>query len=60
MGIVLSTLLFASFHVQYGITPATGLVLMIGFVLGALRERTSLTVCILVHFLYNFTSVLLS
>lgn len=60
MGIPLATLLFASFHVQYGITPATLLVLVIGLVLAVLRLRTSLTVCILVHFLYNFVSVLLT
>lgn len=60
MGLVPTTLLFASFHVQYGITPATALVLVIGLILGILRQRTSLTVCILVHFLYNFVSVLLS
>jgi hypothetical protein len=59
MGIALSSLVFASFHVQYGITIATLLVLVFGFILGLLRERTSLTVCIIVHFLYNFTSVLL-
>jgi membrane protease YdiL (CAAX protease family) len=59
MGIPLATLLFASFHVQYGITPATLLVLVIGLVLAVLRQRTSVTVCILVHFLYNFVSVLL-
>jgi membrane protease YdiL (CAAX protease family) len=60
MGIPITALLFASFHVQYGITPATLLVLAIGVVLGVLRQRTSLTVCILVHFLYNFVSVLIS
>lgn len=60
MGIVLTALLFASFHSQYGLTPAALLVLIIGLVLGVLRQRTSLTVCILVHFLYNFVSVLIS
>jgi len=59
MGLPLAALLFASFHVQYGVTPATLLVLAIGVVLGVLRKRTSLTVCILVHFLFNFVSVLL-
>jgi membrane protease YdiL (CAAX protease family) len=59
MGLPLAALLFASFHVQYGITPATLLVLAIGVVLGVLRQRTSLTVCIMVHFLFNFASVLL-
>ncbi len=60
MGLVLTALLFASFHVQYGITPATVLVLFIGLVLGVIRQRASLTACILVHFLYNFISVLIS
>lgn len=59
MGLPLAALLFASFHVQYAVTPATLLVLVIGVVLGVLRQRTSLTVCIMVHFLFNFVSVLL-
>lgn len=59
LGLVPAALLFTSFHVQYAITPATLLVLVIGLVLGVLRQRTSLTVCILVHFFYNFISVLL-
>ena len=58
-GILMSALLFASFHVQYFISLATLLVFVIGLVLGVLRQRTTLAVCILVHFLYNFTSVLL-
>ena len=60
MGIPLTSLLFASFHVQYGITLATLLILIMSVVLGVLRARTSLTVCILVHFLYNFTTVLVA
>jgi membrane protease YdiL (CAAX protease family) len=59
LGILMSAILFASFHVQYFISFATLLVLIIGLVLGVLRKRTSLTVCILVHFLYNFIAVLL-
>lgn len=58
-GLLLSALLFASFHVQYGLSPATLLVFVIGLVLGILRQRTSLTVCMLVHFLYNATLVLM-
>jgi uncharacterized protein len=60
MGIVITSLLFASFHVQYGITPATLLILAMSLILGVLRARTSLSVCVLVHFLYNFTTVLLT
>jgi len=46
--------------VQYGITPATLLILAMSLILGVLRARTSLSVCVLVHFLYNFTTVLLT
>jgi len=60
MGLALASLLFASFHVQYGITPATLLILVMSLILGLLRARTSLSVCVLVHFLYNFTTVLLA
>ena len=56
---LLMALLFASFHVQYGLSPATLLVFVIGIILGVLRQRTSLSVCMLVHFLYNATLVLL-
>jgi membrane protease YdiL (CAAX protease family) len=59
MGIIMSSILFASFHVQYFISFASLLVLIMGLILGLLRKRTSLTVCILVHFLYNFIAVLL-
>ncbi|MCS7055705.1 MAG: CPBP family intramembrane metalloprotease, partial [Thermoflexales bacterium] len=60
MGILLTSLLFTSFHVQYGITPATLLVLAMSVILGLLRRHTSLTVCLLVHFFYNFSVVLLA
>jgi membrane protease YdiL (CAAX protease family) len=59
MGILLTALLFASFHTQYFISVATLLIFVIGLVLGVLRQRTTLAVCILVHFSYNFISVLL-
>ncbi len=59
MGIVMTAILFASFHTQYYISFATLLIFVIGLVLGVLRKRTTLAVCILVHFLYNFASVLL-
>ncbi|HEY3289666.1 MAG TPA: CPBP family intramembrane glutamic endopeptidase [Anaerolineae bacterium] len=59
MGILMAALLFASFHTQYFISMATLLIFVIGLVLGVLRQKTTLAVCILVHFLYNFTSVLL-
>jgi hypothetical protein len=59
-GILMTALVFTSFHTQYFLSVATLVVLIIGVVFGVLRQKTSLTVCILVHFLYNFTSVLLA
>ena len=59
MGLLLTAALFAIFHVQYGFSPATLLVFTIGLVLGVLRQRTSLTVCMMVHFMYNATLVLM-
>ena len=59
MGLVMSAVLFASFHVQYFISPATLLLLVFGLMFGVLRQRTSLTIAILVHFLYNFVSTLI-
>ena len=59
MGVLLSALLFAIFHSQYGFSPATVLVFVMGLVLSVLRQRTSLTVSMLVHFLYNATLVLM-
>ncbi len=58
-GLLLTALLFTIVHSQYGFSPATILILAIALVLGFLRDRTSLTVTILIHFLYNFSSVLL-
>lgn len=54
-----TALLFTVLHSQYGFSPATLLILLIALILGFLRNRTNLTVCILVHFGYNFASALL-
>lgn len=54
-----TALLFTVIHSQYGFSPASLLILAIALVLGVLRSRTNLSVCILVHFSYNFISVLL-
>jgi hypothetical protein len=57
--LLLTSVLFTILHSQYGFSPASLLIFVIAIVLGVLRYRTNLTVCILVHFGYNFTSVLL-
>ena len=53
-GIVFTSLLFAIVHVQYGLTPITLAVFLLGLILGILRQRTNTTVTIFVHFGYNF------
>ncbi len=53
-GIFVSSILFAIVHVQYGLTPITLAVLLLGIILGILRRRTNTTVTIFVHFGYNF------
>ena len=57
--LLLTSVLFTIIHSQYGVSPAVGIIFAIALVLGVLRYRTSLTVCILVHFGYNFVSVML-
>lgn len=57
-GLLITALLFTIIHSQYGFSPATGLVLLIALLLGWLRQRYNLNVPILVHFGYNFLSVL--
>ena len=54
-----TSVLFTILHSQYGFSPASLLIFVIAIVLGVLRYRTNLTVCILVHFGYNFISVML-
>ena len=53
-GIFLTSLLFAVVHIQYGLTPITLVVFILGIILGILRQRTNTTVVIFVHFGYNF------
>lgn len=57
--LLVTSVLFTILHSQYGFSPASVLILVIAIVLGLLRYRTNLTVCILVHFGYNFVSVMM-
>ena len=59
-GLVPTALLFAVAHVQYGITPATLTIFLIGLALGHLRRTTNTSTTIFVHFSYNFLLGLLS
>ncbi len=59
-GLWFTSLLFAIAHVQYGITPVTLVVFIIGLALGRIRQRTNTSVAIFVHFGYNFVLGMLS
>jgi membrane protease YdiL (CAAX protease family) len=59
LGLLLTTVLFAIGHLQYGLTLATLEVFVIGLVLGLMRRWTNTTICIFVHFAYNTATVLL-
>jgi membrane protease YdiL (CAAX protease family) len=52
-GLVLSAVLFALVHSQYGISLATVVVLGLGLVLGWERKRYNTTTTIITHALYN-------
>lgn len=60
LGLVLAAVLFAIGHLQYGLTPATLEILLIGLVLGMVRKRTSTTLCIVIHATYNTVGTLLA
>lgn len=58
-GLWITALLFAAGHTQYGLSPATLEVFIIGIVLGLIRNRMNTTTCIAIHALYNFVDILL-
>jgi membrane protease YdiL (CAAX protease family) len=59
LGLILTSILFAVGHLQYSLSLATLEILIIGLVLGLIRNRTGTTVAILVHAGYNTMGVLL-
>jgi uncharacterized protein len=58
LGVVLTALLFGALHVQYQV-PGMIVIVLIGVGLGVVKERTSTTVCALVHVLYDLGAFLL-
>jgi len=56
LGLLLTSALFASLHVQYSWFGML-VVMLIGAVLGWLRNRTSTTVCVAVHALYDMAAI---
>jgi len=60
-GLLLTSLLFAVIHVQYGfLSPAILVIFIVGLTLGWLRNRWGLLACIAAHALYNVLNLLLA
>jgi len=57
LGLVLTSLVFAALHVQYS-WIGMGVILALGLTLGEIRRRTSTSVAILIHALYDLVAVL--
>jgi hypothetical protein len=53
-GVVVTSLLFALVHIQYALTPASLIIVIVGFAMGILRQRYNTTTAIVAHFLYNY------
>jgi len=54
-GLILTALLFALLHSNYGITISTLIVFVLGLVLGYLRNRHNTTTAMITHAVYNMT-----
>jgi membrane protease YdiL (CAAX protease family) len=59
-GLLLTSILFALVHGQYGLSLATLVVFGLGLVLGIVRNRTNTTTSMLTHALYNSGTALLA
>jgi len=59
LGLVFTSFVFASTHLQYAISPATLVVLLIGIVLGLLRRYFGTWTAVMTHFGYNFSLLLM-
>ena len=53
-GVAVTSLFFALVHIQYTLTPASLIIVVVGFALGILRQRYNTTTAIVAHFLYNY------
>ncbi len=60
LGIVFTSILFATLHVQYGPSLLLGYILLLSFGLGLIRKHINTTASFLAHAGYNSMSVMLS
>jgi membrane protease YdiL (CAAX protease family) len=54
-GLILTALLFALLHSNYGITLSTGIVFLLGLILGLLRIRHNTSTAMIAHAVYNIS-----
>jgi len=59
-GLLLTSLLFALLHSNYGISISTLIVFLVGLLLGILRQRYNTTTSMVMHATYNMTLALLA
>ncbi|NDJ85058.1 MAG: CPBP family intramembrane metalloprotease, partial [Chloroflexi bacterium] len=59
-GLWWTAIFFTLVHMQYTLTPAALIILMVAIGLGWLRRRYNLYAAIAAHFLYNFIPLALS
>lgn len=56
-GLSLTSVFFALVHMQYALTPAAFIILVVALGLGWLRQRQSTSSAIIAHFIYNFVQL---
>ncbi|HEX9115835.1 MAG TPA: type II CAAX endopeptidase family protein, partial [Anaerolineae bacterium] len=59
-GLVVTALLFAAMHGQYALSVSTLVVVILGLVLGVVRQRTNTSTSMIVHAVYNASLGLLA
>ena len=59
-GFILTALLFALVHSNYGISMSTLIVFLLGLVLGVVRMRVNTTTAMIIHMVYNMSLGLLA
>jgi len=59
-GVVLTSIIFASLHPQYGFSVALGFIFVLSLALGLLRKRINTTASFLAHTGFNFIGVMLA
>jgi membrane protease YdiL (CAAX protease family) len=57
LGLWFTSLAFALGHLQYGLSPALVQILVLGLILGLVRQRANTTTCIVIHGLYNLANL---